>query len=99
VKDINGKALRREHYLLLKKLGIEIVMYDLKIFPDQLVGGMHQPAASSMGFEIYGGLDDKVDFDQLLEYLRILLVASETENPAIKDALEHLQLVIGIANE
>ena len=98
MKDIDGKALRREHYKLLCDLGIEIVMYDLKTYPDQMVGGMNQPRGTSLGFEIYGGLNECVDFDQLLEYLRILKIATESDNPAIKDALDHLNVVIGLTD-
>lgn len=99
MKDIDGKALRREHYMLLCELGIEIVLYDLKVYPDQMVGGMNQPPGSSLGFEVYGGLNENVDFDQLLEYLKILKIATESDKPAIIDALNHLKLVIGITNE
>ncbi len=91
IKDINGKALRREHYILLKDPGIEIVMYDLKTFPDD--------SKTEFGFEVHGSLLDSVDFDDLLEYLRLIKIASETSNPAIVEAMEHLKLVIGLANE
>jgi len=91
VKDINGKSLRREHYILLKDLGIEIVMYDLKTFVEK--------NRNKFGFEVHGSLSDRVDFDELLEFLRIMKIAKETESPAIKDALDQLKLVIGITDE
>jgi len=96
VKDAKGKTLGHEHYKLLKELGIEVVLYDLKTY-----NGMHQPTGGelSYGFELYGSLTDDIDFDALLELLKLLTIAKASSNPAIKDAFEHLRIVIGVADE
>jgi len=91
VKDINGKSLRREHYILLKDLGIEIVMYDLKTFVEK--------NRNKFGFTVDGSLSDRVDFDELLEFLRMMKIAKESNNPAIKETLDQLKLLIGITDE
>jgi len=91
VKDVNGKVLRREHYILLKDLGVEIVMYDLKSFPDG--------SKTDFGFEVHGAFTDAVDFDELLELLRMMKVAKESDNPAIKETLDQLKLLIGITDD
>ena len=66
-------------------------MYDLKTFSAE--------NKTSYGFEVQGCLQETVDFDELLELLRLLKIAKDTDNPAIKDALDHLKTVIGITNE
>jgi len=100
VKDAKGKTLTQEHYELLRDLGIEIVMYDMKTYVDYS-SSMHQSVVEkeSHGFEIYGSLTKDVDFDNLLEFLKLLKVAKESDNPAIADAFEHLKIVIGVADE
>ena len=91
IKDVNGKCLRREHYVLLKQLGIEILMYDLKSFPEG--------SKTEFGFELHGSLTDAVDLDELLELLRIMKVATNSKNIAILKTVEQLKLLIGIADD
>lgn len=91
MKHSNSKALLREHYVLLAQLGIEIVMYDLKTFVEK--------ERNTYGFEVHGCLEESVDFDELLELLKLIKIAKDTENPVVIDALEHLKTVIGITNE
>jgi len=100
VKDAKGKTLTQEHYELLRDLGIEIVLYDMKTYVDYS-SSMHQSVVekSSHGFEIYGSIKENVDFDALLELLKLLKIAQESANPAIADAFEHLKIVIGVADE
>jgi len=71
-------------------------MYDLKTY-----NGVQDPALGklSYGFEVHGSLTLDVEFDGLLELLKLLKLAKESNNPAIKDALEHLKIVIGITDE
>jgi hypothetical protein len=92
VKDINGKSLKRDHYILLKELGVEIVMYDVKPFTDHK-GNQHY------AFDVQGCLTESVDFDEILALLRLMKLAKNSTNPAIIDAMEHLKLVIGITDE
>ena len=66
-------------------------MYDLKTFVEK--------DHNSYGFEIHGCLEESVDFDELLELLKLMKIAKDADNPAIKDALDHLKTVIGITNE
>jgi len=90
MKDVNGKSLKREHYMLLKDLGIEIVMYDLRTYIEK---NQHH-----YGFEVHGSLTTGVDFDEILALLRLMKSATNTSNPAIVDALDRLRLVIGITD-
>lgn len=101
MKDINGKVLKRAHYEILKELGIEIVMYDLKTYEDNSTSGMHQSTNGkvSYGFEIFGSLGPEVDFDELHDLLCLLKQARDSNVPAVKDALEKLRIIIRVSNE
>lgn len=91
--DINGKSLKHEHYALLKELGIEIVVYDLKTHMDHPAGKL------SYGFEVYGSLTEDVNFDELYELLLLLKTARDSNVPAIKDLLERLKIVIKVSED
>ena len=98
--NINGKTLKRDHYILLRKLGIEIVMYDLKTYVDHSTSGMHQTTNGlSFGFTIDGAIHETVDFDELYELLVLLKAARDSDCPAVEDALNNLRTVIGLSND
>lgn len=97
--DIIGKTLSKKHYQLLKDLGIEIVMYDLKVIEDHTTSGLHQSINGkvSYGFELYGSIRQDVNFDELYDLLLLLKQIKNSENPAIKDILEQLKIIIEIS--
>jgi len=99
VTDINGKSLKHEHYALLKELGIEIVVYDLKTHVDHSSGMKQVEGKLSYGFEVYGSLTEDVNFDELYELLLLLKTARDSNVPAIKDLLDRLKIVIKVAND
>lgn len=89
VNNINGKRLKRADYHILKELGIEIVIYELTV---------HQTDSKIWyGFEIRGGLNEKVDLDELHDLLVLLKIAKESNAPAIKDALDQLKIAVELS--
>jgi hypothetical protein len=87
VKDKNSKVLKRDHYTVLKELGIEIIMYSLKTHDNPC------------GFEIYGSLSEEVDFDELHDLLLLLKRARDSNSPAVKDLLERLRVVLRVSDD
>ena len=82
IKDVKGKRLTHEHYRLLKDLGIEVVIYDLKTHDkdDRVL----------YSFEIQGAIKDHVDFDELLLMLKLLKQAQSTEDSSIQEMYKQL---------
>lgn len=88
--DKNGKYLTREHYTLLKELGIEVFMYDLKVYTDKKV---------SYGFTLWGSLDETVDFDELLFLLKLLKVSKESDKEAVKEMYNQLAMMLHLLDD
>ncbi len=93
LKDLNGKNLTREHYEILCELGIEIFMYNLKVYDDI------PKDKTSYGFELYGSLDKDVDFEEWIELLRLMKLARDSEIPAIRDLLDQIKVLMELYND
>ena len=81
---MKGKKLTREQYEVLMSLGIEVVMYDVKEFTDKQTGEV------STGFEIWGGLKEDVDFDELFLMLKLLIGAKDAESTPMQELYKQL---------
>ena len=88
-----SKILCREHYKILKELGFEVGMYHLTTEVNSKTGDEFYM------FEILGGLSDDIDFDEILEYLKLIKAAKQSDSPAVKDAFDQLRTVLGMFNE
>ena len=93
MKDRNGKHLTREHYKLLLELGIEIFMYNLKVYDET------STTNKSYGFEIWGSLKEEVDFDELLLLLKVIKRVKDSDSIVIKEMYEQLTMILDLTED